>query len=35
MAFLGLVPAEYSSGSSVRRGGITEAGNPHARRLLA
>lgn len=35
MAFLGLVPSEYSSGSSVRRGGITKAGNPHARRLLA
>ena len=35
MAFLGLVPAEYSSGPSVRRGGITKAGNPHARRLLA
>jgi transposase len=35
MAFLGLVPSEYSSGPSVRRGGITKAGNPHARRLLA
>jgi hypothetical protein len=35
MAFLGLVPSEYSSGLSVRRGGITKAGNPHARRLLA
>jgi transposase len=35
MAFLGLVPSEYSSGPSVRRGGITTAGNPHARRLLA
>jgi transposase len=35
MAFLGLVPSEYSSGPSVRRGGITKPGNPHARRLLA
>ena len=32
---LGLVPSENSSGSSVRRGGITKAGNSHARRLLA
>ena len=30
-----LVPSEHSSGPSVRRGGITNAGNPHARRLLA
>lgn len=35
MAFLGLVPSEYSSGPSVRRGAITKAGNPHVRRLLA
>jgi len=35
MAYLGLVPSEYSSGPRVRRGGITKAGNPHARRLLA
>jgi len=35
MAFLGLVRSEYSSGPRVRRGGITKAGNPHARRLLA
>jgi transposase len=35
MAFVGLVPSEYSSGPSVRRGGITKAGNPHVRRLLA
>jgi transposase len=35
MAFLGLVPSEYSSGPSVRRGGITKAGNPHVRRLIA
>jgi transposase len=35
MAYLGLVPSEYSSGPSVRRGGITKAGTPHVRRLLA
>jgi transposase len=35
MAFIGLVPSEYSSGPSVRRGRITKAGNPHVRRLLA
>lgn len=35
IAYLGLVPSEYSSGPSVRRGAITKAGNPHARRLLA
>ena len=35
MAFLGLVPSEHSSGPKVRRGGITKAGNPHVRRLLA
>ena len=35
MAYLGLVPAEHSRGSTVRRGGITKAGNPHVRRLLA
>ena len=35
MAYLGLVPSEYSSGPNVRRGAITKAGNPHARRLLA
>lgn len=34
MAYLGLVPSEYSSGSSSRRGSITKAGNRHARRLL-
>ena len=35
MAYPGLVPSEYSSGPSVRRGAITKAGNPHVRRLLA
>jgi transposase len=34
MAYLGLVPSEYSSGASVRRGGLTKAGNSAARRLL-
>ena len=27
MAYLGLVPSEHSSGSTIRRGGITKAGN--------
>ena len=34
MAYLGLVPSEHSSGSRVRRGGITKAGNVQARRAL-
>jgi transposase len=34
MAYLGLVPSEHSSGASVKRGGITKAGNTAARRLL-
>ncbi len=34
MAYLGLVPAEYSSGASTRRGGITKTGNGHVRRVL-
>jgi transposase len=34
MAYLGLVPSEHSSGSSVRRGGITKTGNSHVRRVL-
>jgi transposase len=34
MAYLGLVPSEHSSGASVRRGGITKAGNSATRRLL-
>jgi len=34
MAYLGLVPSEHSSGASIRRGGITKAGNAAARRLL-
>ena len=34
MAYIGLVPSEHSSGDSVRRGGITKAGNGQARRAL-
>src|SRR5947208_8952848 len=34
MAYLGLVPSEHSSGASVKRGGITKAGNGAARRLV-
>ena len=34
MAYLGLVPREHSSGSSVRRGGITKVGNNEVRRVL-
>jgi transposase len=35
MAYLGLVPSEYSSGTKTRRGAITNAGNGHVRRVLA
>ena len=34
MAYLGLVPSEHSSGGKRRLGGITKAGNSHARRVL-
>lgn len=34
MAFVGLVPREYSSGGKEKRGGITKTGNKHVRRLL-
>ncbi len=34
MAYLGLVPTEYSSGDTQRRGALTKAGNAHARRVL-
>jgi len=34
MAYLGLVPSEHSSGQSLRRGGITKAGNGAARRVM-
>ena len=34
MAFTGLVPSEYSSGTSRARGHITKTGNAHLRRVL-
>ena len=34
MAYLGLVPSEFSSGQSRHQGSITKAGNKHARRIL-
>jgi transposase len=34
MAFLGLVPRERSTGETIRRAGLTLAGNRHARRVL-
>jgi transposase len=34
MAFVGLVPSEYSSGGKEKRGGITKTGNGHVRRIL-
>lgn len=34
MAYLGLVPSEDSTGDTVKRGPITKAGNPRARRIL-
>jgi transposase len=33
-SFVGLVPSEYSTGTSRTQGGITKTGNAHARRLL-
>src|SRR6201982_3698472 len=33
-ADLGLLPSEHSSGASIKRGGLTKAGNSAARRLL-
>ncbi len=33
-AYLGLVPCEYSSGTTRVQGGVTKTGNGHARRLL-
>jgi transposase len=35
MSYLGLTPSEYSSGERRRQGGITKAGNSHARRARA
>jgi transposase len=34
MAYLGLVPSEYSSADRHSRGGLTKTGNRHARRVL-
>ncbi len=34
MGYLGLVPSVYSSGEKRRTGGVTQAGNQHARRVL-
>jgi transposase len=34
MGYLGLVPGERSSGESIRRGGITKAGNGRVRHML-
>src|SRR6266853_1209983 len=34
MSYLGLTPSEYSSGEHRHQGGITKAGNTHARRAL-
>jgi transposase len=34
MAYLGLVPSEFSSGNSRRLGAITKSGNRQARRIL-
>jgi hypothetical protein len=34
MAYCGLVPGEHSSGSSIRKGGITKTGNAHVRRVI-
>jgi len=34
MAYLGLVPSEYSTGDAIKRGGITKTGNSHARKAL-
>ena len=34
MAFVGLIPSEHSSGTHTARGGITQTGNAHLRRVL-
>lgn len=34
MAYIGLVPSEHSTGTSIKRGGITKTGNGYARRAL-
>lgn len=34
MSYLGLTPSEYSSGGSIKKGGITKTGSTDARRML-
>jgi transposase len=34
MGYLGLIPSESSTGDTVKRGGITKAGNGRVRRIL-
>ncbi len=34
MAYLGLIPSEYSTGTTLKRGSITKTGNGHVRRVL-
>ena len=34
MGYSGTIPSEYSSGETVRRGGITKTGNSHLRRIV-
>jgi transposase len=34
MGYLGMVPSEYSTGKTIKRGPITKAGNKRARRIL-
>jgi transposase len=34
MSYLGLIPSERSTGDTIKRGGITKAGNGRARRIL-
>ena len=34
MAYLGLVPSEFSTGNTRHQGSITQAGNKHARRIM-
>ena len=34
MGHAGMVPREHSSGSKVKRGGITKTGNAHSRRVI-
>lgn len=34
MAYLGLIPSEYSTGENIKKGPITKTGNSHVRRVL-